>query len=150
MLMIPLSSLSEIRHLICDNSCIWFLNVNLIYKTIWTWVGSGFLISTLGKPNWFCLTSLITLVLLIWKWISLFLKKKYLFAVVDILFMIGLELVHISIVRIAYKKSGALILSMKFLSPDIAFYLYKSTTPLLGILLSCLGWCYYLLLRIII
>ena len=65
MLMILLSSLSEIRHLICGNSYIWFLNVNQIYKTLWTWAGSGFLISTLEKFNWFCLTSLIILVLVI-------------------------------------------------------------------------------------
>ena len=31
-----------------------------------------------GKHKWFCLTSLITLVLLTWKGISLFLKKNYL------------------------------------------------------------------------
>ena len=33
----------------------------------------------------------------------------------------------ISIAKIAYKKSGALIPSMKFLSPKVALYLYKST-----------------------
>ena len=33
----------------------------------------------------------------------------------------------ISIAKIAYKKSGALIPSMKFLSPEVALYLYKST-----------------------
>ena len=31
-----------------------------------------------GKKNWFRLNDLITLVLLIWKWMSLFLKKNYL------------------------------------------------------------------------
>ena len=33
----------------------------------------------------------------------------------------------ISIPKTASKKTGALICSMKFLSPDIALYLYKST-----------------------
>ena len=33
----------------------------------------------------------------------------------------------ISIAKIASKKSGALIRSMKFLSPEVALYLYKST-----------------------
>ena len=33
----------------------------------------------------------------------------------------------VSIAKIASKKIGALILSMKFLSPEVALYLYKST-----------------------
>ena len=43
---------------------------------------------------------------------------------------------------ISIAKIGALILSRKFLSPEVALYLYKSTlTAMHGILLSCLGWC---------
>ena len=44
----------------------------------------------------------------------------------------------ISIAKTAPKKIGALIRSMKFLSPEVALYLYKSTMQLL--LLSCLAW----------
>ena len=54
----------------------------------WTWIwftghcglgaGSGLLISMLEKLNWFCLTGLITLVLLMWKWMGLFLRKSHL------------------------------------------------------------------------
>ena len=51
-------------------------DLNLIYKTLWTGAGSGLLISMLGKLNWFYLTGLITLVLLIWKWMGLFLRKN--------------------------------------------------------------------------
>ena len=40
------------------------LLLNLIYKTLWTWVRSGLLISILGKLSWFHLTDLITMVLL--------------------------------------------------------------------------------------
>ena len=40
------------------------LNLNLIYETEWTGVRSGLLISVLGRLSWFCLTSLITMVLL--------------------------------------------------------------------------------------
>ena len=47
-------------------------------QTLWTGVGSGLLSSMLEKLNWFCLTSLITLVLLMWKWIGLFLSKNHL------------------------------------------------------------------------
>ena len=64
MLMIVLSILSVIRHLINGNNLNWLLNLNLIYKTLWTGAGSDLLISMLGKLNWFRLTGLITLVLL--------------------------------------------------------------------------------------
>ena len=88
MLMILLSKLSVIRHLICGNNLNWLLNLNLIYKTLWTgvksallisvleklnclifetlWTGvrSDFLISTLEELNWLRLTSLITMILL--------------------------------------------------------------------------------------
>ena len=40
------------------------LNSNLIYKTLLTGAGTGLLISMLEKLNWFCLTCLITQVLL--------------------------------------------------------------------------------------
>ena len=63
-LMLLLSILSVIEHLICGNNLNWLLNLNLIYETRWTGVRSGLLISMLGKLNWFRLTSLITMVLL--------------------------------------------------------------------------------------
>ena len=47
-------------------------------KTLWTGTGSGLLISMLEKLNWFHLTSLITLVLLTWKWMGLFLRTNHL------------------------------------------------------------------------
>ena len=43
----------------------WLLNLDLIYKTLWTGVRSGLLISLLEKLSWFCLTRLITMVPLI-------------------------------------------------------------------------------------
>ena len=42
-----------------------------------SWEGSGLLISMLEKFNWFHLIGLITLVLLMWKWMDLFLKKNH-------------------------------------------------------------------------
>ena len=56
------------QRLICGNSLNWFLNLNLIYETLWIGVRSGLLISMLGKLSWFCLTGLITIVLLMLKW----------------------------------------------------------------------------------
>ena len=63
-LMMLLSTLNVIRHLICSNNQDWLLNLNLIYKTLWTGAGSELLISMLEKLYLFCLTSLKTLVLL--------------------------------------------------------------------------------------
>ena len=57
MLLILLSILSAIRYLICSNNLNWLLNLNLIYKTLWTGARSSLLISMLGKLNWFCLTN---------------------------------------------------------------------------------------------
>ena len=64
MLMILLSILSVIRHLICGRNLNQLLNLNLVYETLWTWVRSDLLISMLGKLSWFCLTSLITFLLM--------------------------------------------------------------------------------------
>ena len=64
MLMMLLSTLSVIKHLICGNNWNWLLKLNLIYETLQTGAGNGLLISMLEKLNWFCLTGLITLVLL--------------------------------------------------------------------------------------
>ena len=41
LLMILLSILAVIRHLICDGSLSWLRNLNLIYRELWTGVGSG-------------------------------------------------------------------------------------------------------------
>ena len=64
MLMILLSILIVFRHLICSKNLNWLQNLNLIYETLWTRARSGLLISMLGKINWFRLTDLIILVLL--------------------------------------------------------------------------------------
>ena len=62
LLMILLSILNVIGHLVRGNNNL--LNLNLIHETLWTGAGRGLLISMLEKLNWFCLTDLITLVLL--------------------------------------------------------------------------------------
>ena len=75
-LMILLSILKVIGHLICVNNLKWLLNLNLIYETLWKRARSSLLFSMLGKPNWFRLSGLIRLVLLICKWRSLLLRKN--------------------------------------------------------------------------
>ena len=77
LLMILLSILRVIRHLICGNNLNWLPNLNLIYETLWTGAESGLLISMLEKFNWFQLTDLITLVLLMLKWTIFLLSKNH-------------------------------------------------------------------------
>ena len=130
-LMILLSVLSLIRYLICD-----ILNLDLIYKTLWTWAGNSLLISMLEKINWFCLTGLITLVLLMWKQMGLFLNKSHILRCwgwPSLLNWIGA--LKLSITKTASKKIGAFIHSIKFLFPVVALYLYKS------VLCPCLEYC---------
>ena len=64
MLMIPLSTLSVIRHLICCNNYGWLLNLHLTNKTLQTVARSSLLISILEKLTLFHLNSLIILLLL--------------------------------------------------------------------------------------
>ena len=61
MLMILLSTLIVIMYLIFGNNELWLVNLNLIYETLWTWAGSGLLISMLEKFGLFSLTDLIAL-----------------------------------------------------------------------------------------
>ena len=120
--MIQLFTLNLIRYLIYGNNYSWFLNINLTYETFQTGVRYDFLISMLEKLNLFYLTSLITLVPLTWKWMYLFLKKNHLLRCWDWASYI------ISIAETASNKIGALIWYMKFLSPEVALYLYKFAT----------------------
>ena len=64
--------------MICGNNLNWLLNLNLIYEKLWTVVRSGLLISMLRKLSWFHLMGLITMPLLMWKWVGQFLRKNHL------------------------------------------------------------------------
>ena len=77
-LMILISILSVISHLICGNNLNWLLNLYFVYKTLWTRIRSGLLIPVLGKLSWIRLTGLIITVLLMRKWMGLFLRKSHL------------------------------------------------------------------------
>ena len=135
MLMILLSTLSVIMHLISGNNSHWSVNLNLIYETLWTGAGRGFLISVLEKFNWFRLTGLITLVLLTSKWMALLSRKNHLLRCWGWLSFLNWIGALVSIGTTASKKIGALICSMKFFSPKVALYLYKSTVQ------PCMGYC---------
>ena len=83
----------------------------------------------LEKLNLFDLTGLITLVPLIWKWMGLLLKKKHLLRCWDrlsFLNLIGGSYIA-SIAKTASKKIGDLIHFIRFLSPEVALYIYDTT-----------------------
>ena len=132
MLMILLPTLSVIRHLTCSNSWNWFLNLNLICKTLFTRAGNGFLISNAGKTQlvsfeWSNNTSDIDM-----KMDGFVLDEKSSFKILDLTFSSKLDwgFYIISLAKTTSKKMGASIRSMKFLSPEVALHLYKSTTQL--------------------
>ena len=90
-----------IRHLICGNNLNWLWNVNLFNNT--------------GAINV--------------KMDEFVLEEKSSFKMLGLTFSSKLDQGSdiISIAKTASKKIGALIRSMKFLSPEVALYLHKST-----------------------
>ena len=87
------STLSVMRHQIHGNNYHLHLNLNLNYVTLWIGARSGLLISMLEKLNLFCLISLITLVLLIWKWVHLFLRCWNWFSLLNSIGAVTLSLI---------------------------------------------------------
>ena len=87
------STLSVMRHQIHGNNCHLHLNLNLNYVTLWIGARSGLLVLMLEKLNLFCLISLITLVLLIWKWVHLFLRCWNWFSLLNSIGAVTLSLI---------------------------------------------------------
>ena len=117
-------------------SGIWFVATTRI--GFWTWISSTRHCGLgMEKLNWFRLTGLIILLLLIGKWMGLFLSKNLLSRCWGWIFPSKLEWGSYitSIAKTASKKIGALICSVKFLSPEVALYLCKST------ICPCLKYC---------
>ena len=75
------------------------------------------------------MAGLITLVLLIWKWMGLFLRKNYLLRCWGWLFLLNWTraLALSLLLLLPPKKIGALIRYMKLVSTEVALYLYEST-----------------------
>ena len=133
-MMILLSTVSVIRHLICDNNYNWFLNLNLIYATLWTGTGSGLLISIMIK------TQLVLFDQSNNGWIKMdgsVLEGKSSFKMLGLTFSSKLDRGSyiLSITKSASKKIEASICTVKFFSLEIALYLYKSIIP------SCTEYC---------
>ena len=140
MLIILLSILSAIGHLICGNNFNWLPNLNMICETLWTGVRSGFLISMLGKL-WFSFNRSNNNGSIDVKMDGSVLEEKSSFKMLGLTFSSKLDWGSyiISISKTASKKIGALVRSMKFLSPEVGLYLYKSTIR------PCMEYCCHVL-----
>ena len=144
MLMFLLSTLSEIRHLICSCNCTWFLSLNLTYETLRTGAGSVLLISTLRNLNLFRLACRIILVLLMWKYESVLQEKAH-FKMLGLFFFSRLDCGSyiVSITKTASNKTEALIerlwrvflLSLLFISINLLYILACNTITMSGLVL---------------
>ena len=94
MLMMLLSTLSARRYQICGKTKRWRLNLNLNYETPKTEAGIGLLIFIPKRLSLVRLTSVITLLLLMWKLIVCWRKLIFEYAGVVSLLKIGLRLFY--------------------------------------------------------
>ena len=120
----------------CKLFCLYLVINVLIEKKngLWTWIWSTrqcglrqkWLVDFNVEISWFCLTVLITLVQLMWKWMGLFMRENHLLrcwgwlSLLSWIWPLALSLLLKVIICIAAKKTGALICSMEFLSPKVA------------------------------
>ena len=137
MLMILLSILSVIRHLICGNNLNWLLNLNLISKTLWTGVKKWLVDFNPGKTQLVSFDQSNSNGSIDVKMVRSVLEEKSSFKIMGLTVSSKLDLGSyiISIAKTASKKFGALICSMKFLSPEVGLYLDKST------ICPCMEYC---------
>ena len=104
-----------IEHLICGKNLNWLLNLNLIYETL-DWGKKWVVDFSAGKTQLISFDGSV-------------LEEKSSFKMLGLTFSSKLDWGSyiISIAKTASKKIGALIRSMKFLSPEVALYFYKFT-----------------------
>ena len=135
--MILLSTQSVIRHLICGNNWKWLLNLNLTLEGLWTGARKWLVDFNAGKTqlvsfDWSNNTGAIVV-----KMDGSVFEEKSSFTLLGLSLSSKLDwgFYIISIAKTTSKKIGALICSIKFLSPEVAMYLCKST------ILPCLEYC---------
>ena len=122
--------------MICGNNLNWFLNLHLIYETLSTRVRSGLFTSMLGKFSWFRLTGLINGSIDVnMDWSVLDEKSSFKMLGLTFSYKLDCDSYIIFIAKTASKKIGVLVCSIKFLSPEAALYLYKSTIQ------PCMEYC---------
>ena len=128
MMMILLSILKVIRHLIYGNNLNCLLNLNLIYKTL-DWGRKWLVDFCAGKTQLVLFVRSNNTGAIDLKIDGSVLDEKSSFKMLGLTFSSKLDWASyiISIAKTASKKIGALIHSMKFLSLEVALYLYKPT-----------------------
>ena len=116
--------------------------VVLISGTLLTGAGSGLLTSMMEKLNWFHLTSLISLVLLMWKRMYLFLRKNHLLRCwgwPSLTNWVGALTLSPLLKLPPRKLEPWFVLWSFFLLSLLCFSI--NHTAMHGILLPCLCWC---------
>ena len=136
MLVIILAILTGIRHLICSNNLNWLQNLNLIYETL-DWGKKWFVDFNAGKTQLVSFDHSNSNGSADVKMDGSVLEEKSSFNMLGLTFSSKSDWGSyiISIAKSASKKSRALIHSLRFLSPEVALYLYKST------ICSCMEYC---------
>ena len=129
MLMILVSILSDPIHLTCSNNLNWLQKLNFYLQDTVDWGKKRLAAVNAGKTqmvlfDWSYNTGSIDV-----KMYGSALEEESSFKMLWLTFSSKLDWGShiISIAKTASKKIGALIRSMKFLSPEVALYLYKST-----------------------
>ena len=102
--------------------------MNLIHETLWTGAGNGLLISNAGKTELVLFDRSNNTGAIDVKMDWSVLKEKSSFKMLRLTLSSKLDwgAYIISITKTVCKKIGALICSIKFLSPEVALYPYKS------------------------
>ena len=134
--MILLFILSVTRRPICGSNLNWLLNLNLIYETL-DWGKKWLVDFNAGKTQLVSFDRSNNNGSINVKMDGSALEEKSSFKMLGLTFSSKLDwsFYIISIAKTASKKIGALIRSMKFLSPEVALYLYKST------ICPCMEYC---------
>ena len=156
MLMMLLPILSVIRHLICSNNLNRLLNLNLIHQTLVDWGKKWLVDFNTGNTQLVSFDLSDNNVSTDVKMDGFVLEGKSSFKILVLTFSSKLDKGSyiIFIAKTASKKIGVLIHSLKFLSPEVALYLYKSAIQvfpigitLVDVLKNWLNWFHLLFLE---
>ena len=126
-----------IGYLICGNNLNWLLNLNLIYEKTVDWGKKWLVDFNAGKTQLVSFDQSNNNSSIDVKVGGSALEEKSSFKMLGLTFSskLGWGSYIISIAKTASKKIGGLICSMKFLFPEVALYLYKST------ICPCMEYC---------
>ena len=154
--MMLLSILSVIRYLICSNNLNRLLNLNLIHQTLVDWGKKWLVDFNTGNTQLVSFDLSDNNVSTDVKMDGFVLEGKSSFKILVLTFSSKLDKGSyiIFIAKTASKKIGVLIHSLKFLSPEVALYLYKSAIQvfpigitLVDVLKNWLNWFHLLFLE---